>query len=61
MRIRNLIILLLFPLCASAQIGEHRNVFSIGVNGGYVLSDVGFDPTVPQTYHGGFNGGLAFR
>ena len=61
MRIRNLIILLLFPLCASAQIGEHRNVFSIGVNGGYVLSDVGFDPTVPQAYHGGFTGGLAFR
>lgn len=61
MRIRNIVILLLFPLSVCAQIGEHRNVFSIGVNGGYVLSNVGFDPTVSQGYHGGITGGLSFR
>lgn len=61
MRFRYIAILMLFPLCMQAQIGEHRNIFSIGVNGGYVLSDIGFDPTVPQTYHGGITGGFSFR
>lgn len=46
---------------AAAQIGEHRNVFSVGVNAGYVLSDVGFDPSVPQKMHGGVTGGLSLR
>jgi len=32
------VILLALPLTASAQIGDHRNDFAIGVNGGYVLS-----------------------
>mgnify|MGYP003490341251 FL=1 len=46
---------------ALAQIGEYRNVFSIGASAGYVLSDVGFDPTVSQSYHGGVIGGVALR
>lgn len=46
---------------AYAQIGEYRNNMSIGVNGGYVLSNVGFNPKVNQTYHGGFTGGVSFR
>ena len=46
---------------AFAQIGEYRNVFSIGASAGYVLSDVGFDPTVSQSYHGGVIGGVALR
>lgn len=45
----------------NAQVGEHRNVLSLGVNGGYVLSNVGFDPSVPQTMHGGVTGGLSVR
>jgi len=45
----------------SAQIGEHRNDFSVGVGGGYVLSNVRFTPKVPQTMHGGIMGGMAFR
>lgn len=46
---------------ASAQIGQYRNDMSIGVNGGYILSNVGFNPKVNQTYHGGITGGVSFR
>lgn len=52
---------LIMPMALSAQVGEHRNVCSMGVNGGYVLSNVGFDPSVPQKMHGGITGGLSFR
>ncbi len=44
-----------------AQVGEHRNDLSVGVNGGYVLNSVGFTPRVPQAMHGGLTGGLSFR
>ena len=55
--------LLLFPasLSTQAQVGEHRNDFSVGVNGGYVMSSVNFTPKVPQKQHGGMMGGLSFR
>lgn len=46
---------------ASAQIGEHRNDFSVGANGGYVLSSVGFTPDIPQKQHGGITGGFSYR
>ena len=36
--------LALVTVHATAQIGEHRNVVSIGVNGGYAMSNVGFTP-----------------
>lgn len=48
-------------ISAKAQIGEYRNELSAGVNGGYVLSNVGFTPEVPQDYLGGLSGGLTFR
>ena len=54
-------LLLLMPLCASAQVGEHRSTLSIGANAGYVLSDVGFEPKVSQGYHGGVTGGFTIR
>ncbi len=44
-----------------AQIGEHRNDFTLGVNGGYLLSNVSFTPKVPQGYHCGITGGLSMR
>ena len=44
-----------------AQIGEYRTDFAVGVNGGYMLSDVGFSPNVPQKMLGGLTGGLTFR
>lgn len=57
-----LVVALLFAcLGVKAQVGEYRNVFSVGANGGYVLSKVGFNPTVTQGYHGGMTGGFAWR
>lgn len=59
------IIIGLFALAAchaaQAQIGEHRNDFSVGGNGGYVMSSVGFTPKVTQTQHGGVTGGFSYR
>ena len=48
-------------LSAVAQVGEYRNDFSVGVNGGYVFSNVQFVPKVPQSMHGGLTGGLTAR
>lgn len=44
-----------------AQVGEYRNDFAVGVNGGYVLSNVGFTPTVSQKMHTGITGGFSAR
>lgn len=55
------LILMLLPLGAMAQIGEHRNTLSVGVNGGYNLSRVRFTPKVVQKNHGGITGGLSLR
>ena len=44
-----------------AHIGEHRSDFAIGANGGYLLSKVGFTPTVQQKQHGGITGGVSLR
>ena len=46
---------------ARAQVGEYRTDFAVGVNGGYMLSNVGFMPEVPQGLLGGLTGGLTFR
>ncbi len=61
MRKLYLTILLFASIQASAQVGKYRNDLSIGVNGGYVMSNVGFIPKVNQTFHGGLTGGLSFR
>lgn len=45
----------------SAQIGEHRNTFSVGVSGGYNLNKISFKPKVVQQMHGGITGGIAMR
>ena len=44
-----------------AQIGDHRNELAIGFNGGYVMSNVGFTPSVTQKMHGGLTGGFTVR
>lgn len=53
--------LLSFAIHGNAQVGEHRNDLAIGVNGGYLMSNVGFTPDVSQNYHGGVTGGLSVR
>lgn len=64
MKIRSITFLILFSLVANtmrAQIGDHRSIFSIGVNGGYAMSNIGFTPSVSQGKHGGMTGGFSMR
>ena len=53
--------MLLVSSSVHAQIGEHRNDFSIGGNGGYVMSSISFTPDVPQSQHGGMTAGFSYR
>ena len=52
---------ILLTLSATAQVGEHRSDFSLGVSGGYMLSNVGFQPNVPQGMQGGMIFGVTAR
>ena len=65
MNIKHIIAGVALSVCSlttvQAQIGEHRSDFAIGANGGYVLSKVGFTPTVQQKQHGGITGGVSLR
>ena len=48
-------------LISYPQVGEYRTDLAIGVNGGYMMSSVGFVPEVPQKQLGGMTGGLTIR
>lgn len=48
-------------LSLQAQVGEQRNNFAIGVNGGVNISSVTFSPTVRQQNLMGVNGGITAR
>ncbi|MCD8184711.1 MAG: PorT family protein [Bacteroides sp.] len=48
-------------LPASAQVGEQRHNFSVGVNGGINLNSVSFSPRVRQKNLMGINGGVTAR
>lgn len=65
MYIKHIIAVVALSVCSlttvQAQIGEHRSDFAIGANGGYVLSKVGFTPTVQQKQHRGITGGVSLR
>ncbi len=61
MKRRLIILLMFFPLMVKAQVGEYRTDFAVGLNGGYMLSNVGFIPEVPQGLLGGLTGGLTLR
>lgn len=56
-----LAVMLLLPIAANAQIGDHRNELSVGFNAGYTMSNVGFSPDVPQSQLGGMTAGITFR
>ena len=56
-----LLLLMSFSCCSFAQIGKHRNDLSVGVNGGYILSNIGFTPKVNQKMYGGMTAGVSFR
>ena len=44
-----------------AQVGEYRNDLAVGVNGGYVMSNVAFVTKIPQSQLGGITGGFTAR
>ena len=44
-----------------AQVGQHRNMLSVGFNAGYVTSKVSFIPIVTQQQHGGLTAGLSLK
>jgi hypothetical protein len=46
---------------ASAQIGEYRNELAVGVNGGLVMSSIGFTPDMPLSQLMGTTVGLTAR
>ncbi len=52
---------LLFTSAVKAQVGEIRNDFAVGFNGGCVFDKMTFNPTIKQTFHGGGMLGVTFR
>ena len=62
--VKSILALCLFtflPFTSRAQVGDYRTDFAVGVNGGYMMSNVGFLPEVPQGWLGGLTGGLTMR
>lgn len=57
------IIILLAFICLPvvAQVGERRNNFAVGVNGGINISNVSFTPTIKQSGLMGIDGGITAR
>ena len=51
----------LWATMATAQVGERRTDFAFGINGGYVMSNMAFVPTVPQGMLGGTTFGVTAR
>lgn len=51
----------LLPLSATAQVGQFRKDLAVGVNGGYMMSNVAFTPKVPQNMLGGATLGFTVR
>lgn len=60
-KLRLIYLLLLIPLAASAQIGEHRNTLSLGGSAGYNLTSIRFTPKVVQSSKGGQTFGFTAR
>ena len=44
-----------------AQVGKYCNDLSLGVNAGYVMSDIGFVPKVSQNRYTGFTAGISAK
>ena len=51
----------LCPFLVMAQVGEPRSDFAVGVNGGYAMNRVSFNPTIKQAMKGGETFGVTIR
>jgi hypothetical protein len=49
------------PALLKAQVGQPRNDFAVGVNGGYLINRVSFNPTIKQNWKGGETFGISLR
>lgn len=56
-----ILLLLLSSIACLAQVGEGRNDFAIGVNGGLVMDKISFDPTIKQAWKQGTTLGFTAR
>jgi len=56
-----IVLFALLPITGKAQIGDHRDDLSVGVNGGFSLTNVSFIPKVTQKYLPGQNFGISTR
>ena len=54
-------LLALLPFTAEAQVGDYRTDLAVGGSAGYVMSNVGFVPDVPQSLLPGLTAGLSVR
>lgn len=52
---------LFLAMSAKAQVGEVLNDLAVGVNGGYALDQMTFNPTIKQGWHGGMTFGITMR
>lgn len=50
-----------FCMASHAQVGEMRNDFAIGANGGFLMNRVSFDPTIRQSFKSGMMLGFTAR
>ena len=56
--------LFLFYFCpqhVAAQVGLHRSDLAIGVNGGFIMNRVSFNPPIKQSFKNGATAGLTVR
>ena len=53
-----LVLAWLFTLPATAQLGEERHNFAVGINGGLNMNSVSFDPKIKQNTLNGMEMGV---
>ena len=56
-----LVLAWLFTLPATAQLGEERHNFAVGINGGLNMNSVSFDPKIKQNTFNGCHHALYVR
>ena len=56
-----LVLAWLFTLPATAQLGEERHNFAVGINGGLNMNSVSFDPKIKQNTLNGMEMGVTMR
>ena len=56
-----MLLICLVSQTAKAQVGDYRSELAFGVSGGYMLSNVGFNPEIPQQNLGGITAGVTLR